>query len=190
MERGEAKIIRACQKGELGEFSALYGSYAKKIYNFIYYKTFQKELAEDICSQTFLKALKNIQKYDEKKGAFSSWLFQIAKNTLIDHYRCQKEYIDIETIWDLKSHENIEIDLETKEILEKTKKYLDKLNPEQKQIIIMRIWDQLSYQEISEILGKSKASCKMMFSRTINKLRNEMPLDLLLLLLIIHNLKS
>ncbi|MFH1522205.1 MAG: RNA polymerase sigma factor [Patescibacteria group bacterium] len=184
MERDEFKIINNCRKGNLKEFGKLYDNYIDKIYNFIYYKTFHKETAEDLVSQTFFKALEKINKYSPEIGSFSSWLYQIARNTVIDYYRTKKETNNIEDIWDLKDNTDLERDEGVKQKLEDVQKYLSALNKEQREIVIMRVWDELSYKEIAEITGKSEASLKMTFSRTINKLRQEMPLEILILLLL------
>ncbi|MFH1427179.1 MAG: RNA polymerase sigma factor [Patescibacteria group bacterium] len=154
----------------------------KKIYNFIFYKTGQKETAEDLTSQTFIKALENIKKYNSTKGSFSSWLYRIARNTVIDYYRTKKENFNITDFTNLGSDENLEDQTDLKQQLEKVQKYLLKLKAEQREIIIMRVWDGLSYEEISQIVNKSQASCKMQFSRTINKLRKDLPLEIFILL--------
>ena len=180
----ENNIIKSCQRGNLEEFSRLYDKYSGKIYNFIYYKTFHKETAEDILSQVFLKALANIKKYNPETGAFSSWLYRISKNSVIDHYRTAKHHKNLDDIWDLSNFEDIEIDTSNRQILEKVKKYLKNFTKEQREIVILRIWEDLSYKEIAEIMDKSEDSCKMMFSRTINKLRQEIPLSIFISLII------
>jgi len=184
MEINEEKIITECQIGNLDDFGRLYDKYIKKIYDFTYYRVLHKETAEDLTSKIFFKALENINKYQANKGSFSSWLYRIAKNTITDYYRTKKEVIDIADIWDLKSDEDIEKDIENKQELDEIKKYLNKLSPEQREIVIMRVWNELSYKEIAEIIDKSEDSCKMMFSRTITSLRREMPLALFIFLLL------
>ena len=82
----EGEILREYQAGNLEHFGEIYDVYIKKIYNFIYYKTHHKETAEDLTSETFRKALSNIKSFDTHR-AFSSWLYRIAQNTVIDHYR-------------------------------------------------------------------------------------------------------
>ena len=165
-------------------FGQLYDKYVKKIFNFIYYKTHHKETAEDLTSETFMKALTKINEFDEDKGAFSTWLYQIARNTVIDFYRTKKSNLNIDDIWDLANEEDILCDLDTKEKLTEVKKYLKKLKSEQREIVILRVWEGMSYKEISEAVGKSEASCKMSFSRTIHQLRLEMPLSVFLALLL------
>jgi len=178
----QEQIIKECQKGNLDEFTELYEQYFEKIYRFIYYKTHHQQTAEDLTSQVFIKTLENIGRFNPRKGLFSSWLYRIARNKVIDYYRTAKSEFDITGFWDLKSVEKIEADLENKEKLEQVKQYLDKLKPEQREIIVMRVWDGLSYQEIAEIIDKSEANCKMIFSRTMRKLREEKSFALLVLL--------
>ena len=161
MENNESQTIARIKGGELDQFGRLYDLYIKKIYNFIYYKTLHKETAEDLTSQTFFKALKNIKSFDEAKGSFSSWIYRIARNTVIDYHRTKRTEANIDDIWDLSSDSNIETDINTIQKLDTVKKYLQKFKPQQREIVIMRLWDQLSYQEIAEITGLTVANCKM-----------------------------
>ncbi|MDB4939634.1 MAG: polymerase, sigma-24 subunit, subfamily [Candidatus Doudnabacteria bacterium] len=165
-------------------FNELYDLYITKIYNFIYYRTHHKETAEDLTSKTFVKAWENLSKFDDEKGAFSSWIYSIARNNLIDHYRKEKGTSDIDQIINFSSSENIEHDTGLKLQLEQVEKYLKELPADQRDIVIMRVWDDLSYKEIAAILKKSEASCKMSFYRTMQKVQTHFPIAITLLLLI------
>jgi RNA polymerase sigma-70 factor (ECF subfamily) len=180
MDETETQAIKKCQSGDREEFGQLYDRYIKKIYDFVYYKTQHKETAEDLVSQIFTKALSKIGSFNTNKGTFQAWLYQIARNTVIDHYRTRKKDRNIEDIFDLASEIDIERDTEVKIKLAEVEEYLRDLKPEQRDIILMRVWQGMSYRDISVIMGKSEASCKMMYSRGINKLRNEIPLVLLI----------
>jgi len=179
-------IISKCQKGELDEFAKIYDKYIKKIYNFIYYKTFHKELAEDLTSKTFMKALENIGRFNSNKGKFSSWLYRIARNTVIDHYRTQKKELNLAEFWGIKDPSNFPEQLEAQQKLEEVKKYLKKLSKEQQEIVVMRIWNELSYKEISQILEKSESACKMTFSRVMKNLRSDLAPIFILTLILSH----
>jgi RNA polymerase sigma-70 factor (ECF subfamily) len=188
MKINEQAIISKCQQGKLEEFGQLYDKYIQKIYNFVYYKTHHKETAEDITSLVFMKAIDKINSFDSGKGNFSSWIYRITRNTIIDHYRTKKEDANIEDIWDLAGDENIERDIDTRNKLKEVEKYLEKLNPEHRDIVIMRVWQGMSHNEIADALGKTEASIKMTFSRTMQKLRQEMPLATFLYFLFLKTL--
>ncbi len=181
----DAEIVKQFKGGNADSFGLLYDRYIEKIYSFVYYKTQHRETAEDLVSQIFLKAVKNLKKFDTSKGTVQAWLYQIARNTVIDHYRGQKQDKNIDDIWDLPMSSNIERDLDAKLKLEKIEKYLSTLKSEQRDVLIMKIWQGMSYEEIAEILGKSEASCKMMCSRSLRQLREAMPLEMFLLLLML-----
>ena len=184
MENTEILAIKQCQQGDTESFGLLYDIYIKKIYDFVYYKTNHKETTEDIVSLVFIKAINNINNFKINKGTFQAWLYQIARNTVIDHYRTKKQADNIDDYWGLGDKSDIARDTELKIKLEAVDRYLEKLDSRQREIIIMRVWQGMSYKEIAEAVGKSEASLKMQFSRAINKLRKEMPLEAMILLLI------
>ncbi len=165
------KIVSKCQAGDSDAFAVLYDAYIDSIYRFIYYRTMHRQTAEDLVSQTFCKALENISSFNRGKGAFRSWLYSIARNLVIDHYRTRKHTEDIDTVWGLSSDEDIARETDNLRELERVTQHLGKIPPQQREIIIFRLWDQLSYYEIAQITGKSEASCKMAFSRAIVRLR-------------------
>lgn len=178
---GDAQLVASFKDGQVESFGLLYDKYVRKIYDFIYYKTHHKETAEDLCSKVFMKCLENLEKYQEEKGAFSSWLYRIAANTVTDHWRTQKHHSDISDAWDLASEDDLFKDIENKEKFAEVEKLLKRLKPEQRDIVMLRIWSGLSYKEIAEIIGKSENNCKMIFSRTIGNVRSEAILAFLLL---------
>jgi len=179
----ERLLVEQCKNGNLEVFGDLYDVYVRKIYEFIYFKTHHKQIAEDLTSQVFLKAIENFKKYDSEKGKFSSWVYKIARNSVIDHYRTKKFELDVDDAWDMESGEDMLSNASDKEKIEKIRKYLNKLDHNQRDIVLLRVWSGLSYAEISEIMGKSEANCKVIFSRVIAKLKKEEVLIILLCLL-------
>ncbi len=183
MEKTDLDLVLAFKLGEKEAFIKLYDKYIDKIYKFIYYKTSHRETAEDLSSQTFLKAFKNLSDFRVQSGDFfSAWLYRIARNLVTDFYRSKKDLLEIFDIWDLTDDTDILRDIEFKEKSASLEKYLKKLNNEQREIIILKIFQEMSYKEISEIMGKSEEACKMSFSRTLKKLKTEMPISLLIYL--------
>ena len=176
----EQKIIKQCLRGDQNAFGELYEAYIKKIYNFVYYKTHHKETAQDLTSLTFLKALEKLALYKQEAGSFSSWLYQIARNNVIDFYRTKKSDANIDDAFDLHDDHDFLQDIDTQTKLSAVKNHLQKLNSTQREIIILRVWEELDYEEISKIVGKTADNCKMIFSRGLKALKQSIGLPLLL----------
>lgn len=180
----EAKLIRAAQAGDAESFGLLYDAYASKIHDYLYYRLHHRESAEDLTSRTFLKALEKLETYDPDRGAFSAWLYRIARNSLIDHFRADRPTADIEDVWDgLRDKTDLARDTEVKERLREVEAALTDLPRAQREVAVMRLWDQLSYAEIAELTGKSEAASKMTFSRAMAKLRSGLPPSVLILII-------
>jgi len=177
----ELKAIAQCQEGDMEAFTVLYDAHIRSVYKFIYYKTHHKETAEDITSQTFMKAMEKISTFDPDKASFKTWLYQIARNTVIDHYRQTKELSNIEDAWDLSSREDLVTDTNIKLQIETVQEHLQKLKAEQREIILLRVWGGYSFNEIAEMTGKTEAACKMTFKRSVEKLKGLMAVLALLI---------
>lgn len=179
-------LANACAQGDPLSFGTLYDRYLDKIYRFIYYKTFSKELSEDITSDVFHKAFERIASFDAEKGTFSQWIYRIARNAVIDHYRTVKKHVPIEDAYDLGEEDTT---VETHDVLltlGKVKEYMESLSPRQREIIMLRIWEELSYREIAERIGGTEDSAKMAFSRAMKTVREQCgPLGLMALTLYI-----
>jgi len=185
----EKNLIEACARGELEKFGELYELYADRIYRFIYWRVRHKEMAQDLTSQTFFKALKSIGGFKSERGQFSSWLYLIARNTMIDHFRTKKEEVNVDDFWSLRSVSDPLAESQNQERIREVKELLEKLSAEQREIIVMRVWDGLTHREIAEILGKSEQNSKMIFSRAIAQLRGAgLALAIILVLVNFKNL--
>lgn len=175
----ESALIVRCQQGDTAAFGILYDRYVRKIYDFIFYKTFHKETAEDLTSLVFTKALNGVAGFTG--GSVSAWLYRIARNAVIDHYRTAKTTVDIADVWNLDDGRELEIETDLKRQLDEVKRYLKTLSAEQRDIVIMRVWQGMSYAEIAAALGKTESSSKMMFMRTVKKMRKELQAVLLII---------
>jgi RNA polymerase sigma-70 factor (ECF subfamily) len=188
----EFALIEKARQGDREAFGELYDFYVRRIYDFVYYRVGSKEMTEDLTSDIFFKAMAKINSFnpEQKNSSFGAWLYRIARNCVIDHYRSHRSTVSFEDDEnDLSDNGLLVEDLKQRDDRRVILKYLDILKPEQKELLLLRIWDERSYKEIALITGKSEASLKMAFGRTIKILRQKMPADLLLLCLIINLLK-
>jgi RNA polymerase sigma-70 factor (ECF subfamily) len=172
-------LIRQAQAGQSEAFGKIYDLYIKKIYDFIYYKTLHKSTAEDIVSEVFLKAWKNINQF--KDGSFSAWLYTIARNAIIDNYRKQQDLIDIDDCWDLADGQDFLTKIDGNLKIEKIKQAMSSLKASDRELVIMRLWLDMSFKDIAEQTGKTEGAVKMSFSRALISLKNKIPLALIIL---------
>ncbi|HBB38217.1 MAG TPA: hypothetical protein DEP63_04770 [Candidatus Magasanikbacteria bacterium] len=173
----------AASHGDREAFGRLYDLYIKEIYRFVYYKTHHTQTAEDLTADIFVKAIKNISSYVHTHGSFRTWLYTITRSAVIDHYRTQKHDSPIEDAWDIVPTKDTTQQIHARIEIDQLKPYLAQLSSEQRDILVLRLWQAKSYKEIADILGKSEASCKMAFSRSLKTLRDNMPLHLFLMFL-------
>lgn len=166
-EKEIQNLILQAQKGDQGSFTQIYNLYFERVYKFIFFRTKLKEEAEDLTSLVFLKVWKNLNKYKFQKTAkFSTWLFQIARFTLIDYYRQTKSTISLTEIENFMGGEFNQGEQELAEV----KRIILKLPTEWQNIITLRYFDGLEYAQIAQITGKSAVGVRVIVHRAIKRL--------------------
>lgn len=154
----DAHLICAYLSGQDRAFEKLFKRYEKPLFSFILRFVGNRENAEDLLQQTWLKVLKGLPKYEER-GKFSSWLFGIANNCCIDCVRKksvtkQDNFINPEKLNSLSSIDSnpdeMFVQNEQKVWLEKA---LTQLPPEQKQVVLLRLYGEMPFKEIARVLN-------------------------------------
>jgi RNA polymerase sigma-70 factor, ECF subfamily len=180
MQRSDVQLIEEYLSGDEAAFSELIKRYLKPVYNFLYQLT-NRDVAvlDDLTQVTFIKAWKNIKKYDQKRN-FKAWIFTIAKNTAYDYFKKKKtvpfiSFIDEEGNNKLENISDGEIlPLELLEKADSAKlleKGLAQINNHYRVILNMHYKDDLSLQEISEILRMPYNTVKSQHQRGLKALR-------------------
>jgi RNA polymerase sigma-70 factor (ECF subfamily) len=166
-----ASLVEKAQKGDTEAFGAIYDELVKPVYRYVYYRV-DKHIAEDLTEETFLKVWQNLSKYKAGKHPFSAWVFRIAHNLVIDHYRkneesaeISEEYMD-EKAEALPSH-NINVRLN--EV--KLRKAIKELPENYQQIILLKYINEEDNATIAEVIGKSEGAVRTLQFRALEKLR-------------------
>ena len=153
-------------------FEDIYKKYYSSLNKYLFSLTQNEDLAEELTQETFFKALKNINKYDEKYKMLT-WLCQIGKNTYYSLYKKSKrnEVLDDSIL----SEENVIIDkiidCETnKELL----KIVHSLDEPYKEVFTLRTYGELSFKDISDIFGKTESWARVVFYRAKLKIKEEL----------------
>ncbi|MEX1013684.1 MAG: sigma-70 family RNA polymerase sigma factor [Candidatus Paceibacterota bacterium] len=172
----DKKLVKKAQKGDSNAFGKLYDKYIDRIYRYIFIRVSNKTEAEDVTQQVFLKAWKNINRYETQKNTpFSSWLYTIAKNSIIDYYRKDRDHLDIDFVSDKIStsekHQEEKTDTELR--IELVKNQLNRLSEDEQDVLIMRFIDEMSNKEVAKITGKTSGAVRVMQHRALKKLKKQ-----------------
>jgi RNA polymerase sigma-70 factor (ECF subfamily) len=157
-------LVARYTEGDNKAFDELLARYQSKLFNYIYFIVRNQEVAEDIFQETFVKAITTIQqgRYTAS-GKFGAWLTRIAHNMIIDGYRQERNENTIsndETEVDLFNDadlcdDNIETQMVNEQTLRDVRRLLDALPDNQREVVYMRFYQDLSFKEIAEITGVS-----------------------------------
>lgn len=177
---GQSEVVRLIKRAAGGNFEAfgeLYNIYLERIYRYVFYQVRDKMTAEDLTEEVFLKAWKSIDTCRGKEQTFSSWLYRIAHNHVIDNLRSQRKYLsaDMEALAEVSSPElGEEGKLERQEMLEE----ISDLPQNQKQVIILKFIEGLDNREIGQIMGKSQGAVRVLQMRALATLRQRLSVEI------------
>lgn len=163
-------------KGKREIFAELYEEFLPRIFRYIRYRVNSEEVTEDLTSVVFEKALTNFEKYSTEKATFSTWIFSIARNVVIDHYRTQArrpalslEKAEIE----VSSNEPLPEDtLEKLEEQEKLRACISQLPAEEQEIIALKFGSGMNNRQIARTTGLSESNVGTRLYRAVRKLRD------------------
>jgi RNA polymerase sigma-70 factor (ECF subfamily) len=174
------------RSGDMDGFWVLYDISCDRVYASIFHRTLDVSLTEDIVSQVYFKALKTIKNFrGNTEGEFFSWILRIGYTTMIDNLKWAEESTSLDEMVFEPGYNDSGIDnIDSKTKLEEVVKFMTTLSERERIILTYRIWDDMSYTEISEITGESVDNCKKIVSRTLEKIgSNVTPLALLTILI-------
>lgn len=165
------KLVEKAQVGDTHAFTGIYDQLVKPVYRYIYYRV-ESEVAEDLTEDTFLKVWQNLRKYKKGINPFSSWVFRIAHNLVVDYYRKHKVTTEIdEHTADTQLHSDPHGQAELKLTQVRLRKVIRKLPDNYQQIIILKYINDLDNREIAATIGKSEGAVRTLQFRALEKLK-------------------
>jgi RNA polymerase sigma-70 factor (ECF subfamily) len=159
----DAVLVKAYIEGDESALCELISRHKQRIYSFIYSKVFDKDLTEDIFQDTFIKVIRTLKRgaYNEE-GKFLPWVMRIAHNLVIDHFRRNNRLPKFENnddfnIFSVLSDNSLDAEkrMIKGQVESDVRRLIDELPEDQKTVLVMRIYKEMSFKEISEQTGVS-----------------------------------
>lgn len=165
-------IMEAVKNGDLQQVSVLFERYHKRIYNFLARMTIDRDLAEDLTQNVFLRIMKYRSSYREGMR-FQSWIYQVARNIFSDHYQAHKnkfsDFITVDKISDHLPESEETYDREEQEKL--LTRSMALLSDEQRELLVLTRFQHMKYEDVALIMDTTVANIKVKVHRAIAKLR-------------------
>jgi RNA polymerase sigma-70 factor (ECF subfamily) len=176
-----ALVLRA-KTGDTEAFGVLYDRYLELVYRYVYFRVGSHALAEDLTSETFLRALRSVADFTWQGRDFGAWLVTIARNLVTDHFKSGRNRLEVSTAEVLDTPldgahipENAVV---ANMVNEHVMQAVKQLGPEQQECVILRFLHGMSLAETAMIMGKKSGAIKALQFRAIKALARALPEDL------------
>ncbi len=180
----ETRLIEACREGDASAFNLLVWRWEKPLFNFVYKYVGDAALAQDLVQDTFVRVLKSIRGYSHR-GAFSTWLYQVAVNLCKDHLRKKRlPLVSLHDFYTTASGEKVFVKdrvaderartdaaAEAAEREELVKRLLGGVSEEQRVVILLKEYQELTFVEIAEVLNIPESTVKARLYRGLRAMR-------------------
>ncbi|KRV50924.1 RNA polymerase subunit sigma-24 [Wenjunlia vitaminophila] len=173
-------LVERAQHGEAEAFGELYDHYAETVYRYIYYRVGGRATAEDLTSETFLRALRRIGTFTWQGRDFGAWLVTIARNLVADHFKSSRFRLEVTTGEMLDANEverspeeSVLESLSNAALLQAVRR----LNPQQQECVTLRFLQGMSVAETARVMGKNEGAIKTLQYRAVRTLARLLPED-------------
>ena len=160
------------QRDKENRLTNLYDEYFDRIARYIYVRIGDRNEAEDLAGEVFVRALESLKSYKERGIPMQAWLFKIAHNQVVDHLRkaTKRKTVPIDTVQTETGEDPVATAEKSIEI-ERVNEAMQKLTPEQREVVRLRFFGDLSSKEVGAIMRKSDGAVREMQRAAIEKLR-------------------
>ena len=172
MSDDERLLVQRAIGYDAEAFALLYDRYVDKIYRYIHYRVGTDAPAEDLTAQVFLKAWEGIGKYRVTERPFAAWLYRIAHNAVIDHFRTNHAAVPIDDL-PLEENESVSPEAVAEQHLtsEMVKKAIGQLTDEQQEVVILKFLEGYSTEQVAHLIGKDPGAVRALQHRALGRLQ-------------------
>jgi RNA polymerase sigma-70 factor, ECF subfamily len=174
-------LVRAAQEGDRGAFAQLYDRYVDVVFRYVLFRVGDRELAEDVTSETFLRALRRITSVTYQGRDVGAWFVTIARNLVLDHVKSSRFRLEVSTA-EIDDPRRVESGPEQQVLSKVTRSALldcvRKLGADQRECIVLRFLQGLSVAETAVIMSRNEGAVKALQHRAVRRLAQLLPSEL------------
>jgi len=171
------EVITKAVSGDKASMTIIYDAYARRLYRYFYSRGMNAMDAEDLLTQTFLKVLETLPHY-RHNGRFTAWIFQIARNKAVDHFRRTRSMSSLdENIIDHSETNNVLENVIKNQSVEKLRRLLQSLNEVELEMLRLRFVADLSYVDIAALMNRKEDAVRKSIQRILGRLYGQMELQ-------------
>lgn len=148
---------------------SIYTEYREKVMRYMLKKVQNPHDSEDLTSEVFLKVFKKLESFDESKASLSTWIYTVARNTVIDYYRTRRDTSELDE--NLTAAENADTSLFRNETLEILANALEELDERSRNIVILHYYNGLTLKSIADSIGISYSHTKLLHNKALSELK-------------------
>lgn len=177
MERvDEQRLLKRARRGDAEAFAALYRANVQAIFRYIFYRVSHAPLAEDLTGDVFIRALKGISTYQDQGKPFVAWLYRIAHDRVVDHYRQQKRQPETPLGDDvqLPVSSNMDAGVLRRQAARALREAIAELTTDQQQVIILRFIEGKRLEMVAQVMGKNANAIKQLQHRALATLAKQL----------------
>ncbi len=171
-QRAIAALIARSSEGDADAFGELYDRFQPEILRYLVHRVRDRETAEDLAQQVFLKAWQAIPRYEQRGLPFKAWLYRMAHNQMVDHYRTHRPTSDLEGV-DVPEDAEAEQRVLEAERNERLSAALDRLSEDHRRVLVLRFLMEKPAREIGEIMERKEVTVRGLQMRALRALRKE-----------------
>ena len=176
----EQTLVSRAIAGDADAFGDLYIRHLDAIYRHVYVRVADEPLAEDLTEEVFIRAWTALPKYEPQGHRFSSWLYRIAQNLVVDHYRkrssrAHDDEAEMEKLPDSQSLPEDQVAEQQDQV--NLARAVQQLRDDEQQVILLRFVEGLSHRDVAEVIGKSEGASRVIQHRALEALANILDAD-------------
>jgi len=168
-----AELVRRCRAGDGAAWEEIVQTYSRRVYNLAYRFTSRADSAEDLTQDVFVRVYRSLDQYNPKQGDLQNWLMRLARNLIIDDYRKRQRAPQDDIADDLDDHKyhlrsaenSVQREMERRELGAQVQSGIDRLSADLRTCVILRDIEELSYQEIVDLLKIPEGTVKSRINR-------------------------